>query len=160
VLTVSCSVIDPKGKELGYFGPFCPSRSRDLDVIEAVIGRRRSKLLAAAAVAGFFALASPAGAATPSIIGFGSVSGGCGEWLAAEEKSAKDIWYISWILGFISGVNVLNNAERSVDFAHDYSGYSMIPWVRNWCQQHPLDPVASGAEALAITLMSRIPKTQ
>jgi hypothetical protein len=122
-------------------------------------GKFVNKLLLAAVLAVVVA-SSPARAATPSIIGFGSVSGGCGEWLAAEEKSSKDMAYISWILGFISGVNVLNNAERSIDFARDYSGYSVIPWVRNWCRQHPLDPVVNGAEALAATLMSRIPKTQ
>ena len=91
----------------------------------------------------------------PSIIGFGAVKGGCGKWLAVPENSAVDTAYVSWLLGDLSGVNTLAVLAGRPDFLGGYDGWSLVPWAKNWCRAHPLDPVSSAAAALVGELGKR-----
>ena len=111
-----------------------------------------------------FALALAAGApaeaqqaALPpsALVGFGAVTGGCGKWASSSEGSIVDIGFLSWLVGFVSGVNTLAVVTGRSDFLHDYDGYSLAPWAKNWCKAHPLDQVSNAAEALVAELAKR-----
>ena len=76
-----------------------------------------------------FALALAAGApaqaqeaALPSsaLVGFGAVTGGCGKWASSSEDSIVDIGFLSWLVGFVSGVNTLAVVTGRSDFLHGY----------------------------------------
>ena len=91
-------------------------------------------------------------------MGFGAVTGGCGKWVSAPEDSVVDIGFLSWLVGFVSGVNTLATVAGRSDFLHGYDGNSLAPWAKNWCKVHPLDQVSSAAEALVAELANRRPQ--
>ena len=84
----------------------------------------------------------------PALVGFGAVTGGCGKWASAPEGSVVDIGFLSWLVGFVSGVNTLAVVTGRSDFLRGYDGYSLAPWAKNRCKAHPLDQVSNAAEAL------------
>ena len=72
--------------------------------------------------------------------------------------SVVDIGFLSWLVGFVSGVNTLAVVAGRSDFLDGYDGHSLAPWAKNWCKAHPLDLVASAAEALVAELTNRRPQ--
>jgi hypothetical protein len=88
-----------------------------------------NKLLSAAAVVGVIA-SGPADAQHANLVGFGAVTGGCGKWISEPENSVADIGYLSWIVGYASGLNVMFVAGGSGDFLDKYDGYSLGPWAK------------------------------
>jgi hypothetical protein len=90
------------------------------------------------------------------IAGLGTVKGGCGRWIAAPENSAADASYVSWVFGYLSGVNTFNViVNTKADVLDGYNGWSLSAWAKNWCRAHPLDTVASAAMNEATELAKR-----
>jgi hypothetical protein len=110
----------------------------------------------ALAAAPLRANAQQAAVPDPMIVGLGTVKGGCGKWIAALQNSAADASYVSWVFGYLSGVNAFNVViAGKVDFLDGYDGWSLAPWAKNWCRAHPLDTVASAALAEVTELANR-----
>ena len=114
--------------------------------------------IALALAAGAPAEAQEAALPPSALVGFGAVTGGCGKWASAPEDSVVDIGFLSWLVGFVSGVNTLAVVTGRSDFLHGYDGYSLAPWAKNWCKAHPLDQVSSAAEALVAELANPRPQ--
>jgi hypothetical protein len=110
----------------------------------------------ALAAAPMHANAQQAAVPDPMSVGLGTVKGGCGKWLAAPQNSAADASYVSWVFGYLSGVNAFNVViVGKEDFLDGYDGWSLAPWAKNWCRAHPLDPVSSAALAEVTELANR-----
>jgi hypothetical protein len=63
--------------------------------------------------------------------------------------------YVSWIFGWLSGVNTMTALYGKGDFLDGYDGWSLEPWAKNWCRAHPLDTITSAATALMTELINR-----
>jgi hypothetical protein len=92
----------------------------------------------------------------PSLVGFGTVTGGCGKWISTPQNSIVDIGYTSWLVGYISGFNTVGVFDGKGDALGGYDGNSLTPWAKNWCRAHPLDQVSSAALALIFELYNRL----
>ena len=62
-----------------------------------------------------------------------------------------------WVGGFLTGSNfVLSNSPPNIDiFARATDAQGLWAWVDNYCQSHPLESVATAADALGGELIRR-----
>ena len=69
-----------------------------------------------------------------------------GQYLSKGELSGELHSYQSWLMGFVSGINVERNdgAERQISNV-DLPAVDL--WMRNWCNRHPTKTVFEGALA-------------
>ena len=71
----------------------------------------------------------------------------CGKYIDIISTSvqAKEV-YSWWLAGFITGTNMEKNRSLSTDSAaHEL-------WLKNYCEEHPLENFVSAAEKLNIQL--------
>jgi hypothetical protein len=87
---------------------------------------------------------------TPILLGQGGVRGGCGEWARANEY--ENHIYDAWVLGYISAANKL----AVTNITGDISNASVLDWAKLWCRNHPLDQIASAAQAVITELSQRL----
>lgn len=76
---------------------------------------------------------------------------GCPEYLSAKRSNdAKLYSSISWVQGFITGVNYQRAlAEDGNSFiGQDFPAASMVRWLENHCQENLQDDLADAAKAL------------
>jgi len=75
----------------------------------------------------------------------------CPDYVSAKQtNSAKLYSSISWVQGFITGVNYQSALpEDSSSFiGQDLSAVSVVDWIENYCRANPQDYLADAAEAL------------
>jgi len=74
-------------------------------------------------------------------------SGGnqCGEYVAAP--AASKAIYLAWTVGFLSGANWEDSAERR-SIGEGWKSDSIMLWLDGFCQRRPLSLFATGAECL------------
>jgi hypothetical protein len=59
--------------------------------------------------------------------------------------------YLSWLLGFVSGVNATSEEQQQVQVRQlDPAGLDL--WMRNWCNKHPTQTVGEGAQFFIIEM--------
>ena len=86
----------------------------------------------ALAAAPLRANAQQAAVPDPMILGLGTVKGGCGKWIAAPQNCAADASYVSWVFGYLSGVNAFNViVNTKADVLDGYNGWSLSAWAKN-----------------------------
>ncbi len=98
-------------------------------------------------------LSSPFSFADWAIKGEGNFS--CPDYVAAKRSnSAKLYSSISWVQGFISGVNYQAALEQGADsfIGQDYPATSIVNWLVNYCSDNPQDYLSDAAEALVLKL--------
>ncbi|SEJ40735.1 hypothetical protein SAMN05192539_1010142 [Paraburkholderia diazotrophica] len=78
----------------------------------------------------------------------------CGQWIARKNSVSDKATSESWLLGYLSG---LATGTR-VDILRDTDYDSLIAWMDNYCNTHPLERVSGGAAQLYIELQGRVPK--
>jgi hypothetical protein len=112
------------------------------------------------ALALFFAGAIETRAQSVTTLGFGNKS--CGSWVEARRaNNATANIFEGWLAGFLSGSNsiIAANPALGVDILKEVSAQSdaqgLWAWIDNYCQIHPLNSVATAADALASELMRR-----
>lgn len=69
----------------------------------------------------------------------------CGSFVQAS-PAAKQL-YLSWVVGFITGENMLAVGEWRLIGQHWNSG-AFLTWLNTYCTAHPLESFLSGAQAL------------
>lgn len=77
----------------------------------------------------------------------------CPDYVAAKQtNNAKLYSSISWVQGFITGVNYQNALpEDSNSFiGQDLSAVSVVAWIEKYCRANPQDYLADAAEALIV----------
>jgi hypothetical protein len=112
------------------------------------------------AMVGASAAVSPV-AAGQTVIGAGVTS--CGEWLRLRafegheghfQELASVYQLEAWIDGFVSGVNVTDEAGPDL-LTSKPGGAALYAWIDNYCRSKPLDPVVTSVFALIKELRSR-----
>jgi len=102
------------------------------------------------------ALISTSTMADWAIRGEGNFS--CPDYVSAKQtNSAKLYSSISWVQGFISGVNyqiALPNNTNSL-IGQDLSAASVVSWLENYCRSNPQDYLADAAESLVKELKEK-----
>ena len=78
----------------------------------------------------------------------------CGQWIARKSTDVDKAATEAWLLGYLSG---LATGSR-VDILHDTDYASLMAWMDNYCNAHPLERVSSGAAQLYLDLQGRAPK--
>lgn len=78
---------------------------------------------------------------------FGVGTASCGRWVEAPKDSLPAEGYLAWVLGFLSGAG-----WAGADTIRDIDNDAIKVWMNNYCQAHPLDSIAMGAQALALEL--------
>lgn len=69
---------------------------------------------------------------------------------ARRTNSAKLYSSISWVQGYISGVNYQKALPEGADsfIGQDLTAVSLVSWLENYCRANPQDYLADAAEAL------------
>ena len=69
----------------------------------------------------------------------------CGAYIAQPDMQAVRV---SWVLGYISGVNSRSPATEALAGRSFQIPATVIEWLQSYCASHPLDIMAVAAEAL------------
>lgn len=82
----------------------------------------------------------------------------CPDYVSGKRSnSAKLYSSISWVQGFITGVNY--QSALPVDshsfIGQDFSATSIVAWLENYCRDNPQDYLADAAEALVTELKQK-----
>jgi hypothetical protein len=95
-----------------------------------------------------------------TVLGYGNKS--CGAWIEARRASnANADIFQSWVAGFLSGANSVINSSPAVgiDTLKEASAQGdargLWAWIDNYCQAHPLNSLATAADALGGELIHR-----
>ena len=94
-------------------------------------------------------LTTPLSVADWAIKGEGNFS--CPDYLSAKRSNGAKLYSsISWVQGFISGVNYQASLEQGVDsfIGQDYPATSIVNWLQRYCNDNPQDYLSDAAEAL------------
>ena len=86
----------------------------------------------------------------------GAGAGTCGEWV--ESRKTVNDWSgtLHWIQGFISSYNYFSYKGKNPDALYEgITHQSIAVWMDNYCQQHPLHNIATGAVGLVNELKAR-----
>src|SRR4051794_29669193 len=108
------------------------------------------------AIAPFVALfiLSSEPAAAVRIIGHGLSS--CGAWTEARRaRGADSLAFMSWALGYLSGINEGTNAFAKRDILVRSDAQALLGWLDNYCLSNPLEPLKKAADELVGELLKR-----
>jgi hypothetical protein len=94
-----------------------------------------------------------------TVLGVGNKS--CGAWIAARRANDATAYTLQgWVAGFLSGSNsiIASNPAYGIDTLKEVAqgdAQGLWTWVDNYCQAHPLNSVATAADALGGELIRR-----
>jgi hypothetical protein len=90
--------------------------------------------------------------AGPSQTQIGEANASCTSWMAARQQpdlAARKASISSWILGFISGINV---DSPDVDFLADTDPEKVWLSIDSYCREHPMHVIGEAVSELAMNL--------
>ena len=79
----------------------------------------------------------------------------CPDYVSAKQiNGAKLYSSISWVQGFMSGMNYQRALEENTDsvIGQDFPAVSIVSWLENYCRSNPQDYLSDAAEALIVEL--------
>lgn len=79
----------------------------------------------------------------------------CPDYVEARRLNSKELFSsISWVQGFITGVNFERAASSDTDstIGRDFPTASIVNWLEDYCRDNPQDYLSDAAEALFINL--------
>lgn len=79
----------------------------------------------------------------------------CPDYVSAKRSNGAKLYSsVTWVQGFISGVNYQASLEQGIDsfIAQDYPATSIVSWLESYCSDNPQDYLSDAAEALVIEL--------
>jgi hypothetical protein len=82
----------------------------------------------------------------------------CPEYVSERQiNGAKLYSSISWVQGFITGVNYQRALEESSDsfVGQDFAPTSIVGWLENYCRENPQDYLSDAAQALTEELLEK-----
>jgi len=82
----------------------------------------------------------------------------CPDYVSAKRTNNTKLYSsISWVQGFITGVNYQNALPEGSNsyIGQDLSAVSLVDWVENYCRKNPQDTLADAAEALVAELKEK-----
>lgn len=75
----------------------------------------------------------------------------CPDYVEARRLNSKELFSsISWVQGFITGVNFERAASSDTDsfVGRDFPTTSIVDWLEDYCRDNPQDYLSDAAEAL------------
>ena len=102
------------------------------------------------------AFVSTSGWADWAIKGEGNFS--CPDYVSAKRSNTSKLYSsISWVQGYISGVNYQRALEIGTDsfIGRDFPAASIVRWIENYCSDNPQDYLSDAAEALVVELKEK-----
>lgn len=95
-----------------------------------------------------------------ALVGSGLVS--CGTWTAdrrayerpgpATHSSQSELQDAAWVVGFLSGIGFMGElSNNGADPLDNVDAEGVWAWIDNYCQAHPIDNIATAAEAFYFT---------
>jgi hypothetical protein len=86
------------------------------------------------------------------VLGVGVKS--CGTWARVRSLKNTEWWTLmAWAQGFITSVNMRGPGSEDITKGTDSDG--VAAWIDNYCQQHPLHPLAKAVDALVDELTTK-----
>ena len=82
----------------------------------------------------------------------------CPEYVSERQiNGAKLYSSISWVQGFITGVNYQRALEEGSDsfVGQDFAPTSIVGWLENYCRENPQDYLSDAAQALTEELLEK-----
>lgn len=82
----------------------------------------------------------------------------CPDYVSARQtNNAKLYSSVSWVQGFITGVNYQDALPEDSDsfIGQDLAATSLVNWLENYCRSNPQDYLADAAEALIVELKEK-----
>jgi len=82
----------------------------------------------------------------------------CPEYVSERQiNGAKLYSSISWVQGFITGVNYQRALEEGSDslVGQDFAPTSIVDWLENYCRENPQDYLSDAAQALTEELLEK-----
>lgn len=79
----------------------------------------------------------------------------CPDYVSARRGNTSKLYSsISWVQGFISGVNYQRALEVGADsfIGQDFPATSIVNWIETYCRDNPQDYLSDAAEALVVEL--------
>ena len=104
------------------------------------------------------ALVSTGGQGDWAIKGEGNFS--CPDYVSAKQSNGAKLYSsITWVQGFITGVNYQRSLVKDPNsfIGQDFPPASMVRWIENYCRTNPQDYLADAAEALVTELIESEP---
>ncbi len=82
----------------------------------------------------------------------------CPDYVAARQTNSSKLYSsITWVQGFLTGVNYQNALPEGSDsfIGRDLTAASLVSWIENYCRANPQDYLADAAEALVVELKEK-----
>ncbi len=82
----------------------------------------------------------------------------CPDYVSAKQSNTAKLYSsISWVQGFISGMNYQDALDRDADsfIGQELLAASMVSWIENHCRANPQDYLSDAAEALVVELKEK-----
>jgi hypothetical protein len=79
----------------------------------------------------------------------------CPDYVSAKQSNGAKLYSsISWVQGFISGVNYQSALEQGSDsvLGQNFPAVSVVNWIQTYCRANPQDYLSDAAEALVLEL--------
>jgi hypothetical protein len=82
----------------------------------------------------------------------------CPDYVSAKQSNTAKLYSsISWVQGFVTGVNyeaALDTEANSI-VGRDMAPASMVSWIETYCRSNPQDYLSDAAAALVVELKER-----
>lgn len=82
----------------------------------------------------------------------------CPEYVSEKRTNGAKLYSsITWVQGFISGVNYQRALEQGADsyIGQDFPATSIVTWLESYCRENPQDYLSDAAEALVKELKDK-----
>lgn len=82
----------------------------------------------------------------------------CPDYVSAKRSNTAKLYSsVTWVQGFISGLNYQAALEEGADsfVGQDFSAVSIVSWIENYCREQPQDYLSDAAQALVVELREK-----
>lgn len=82
----------------------------------------------------------------------------CPDYVSAKQSNTAKLYSsITWVQGFISGLNYQAALDENTDsfVGQEFPATSIVSWIETYCRAQPQDYLSDAAEALVIELRER-----
>lgn len=82
----------------------------------------------------------------------------CPDYVSAKQSNtAKFYSSITWVQGFISGVNYQDAMDEGADsfIGQEFPAVSIVSWIETYCREQPQDYLSDAAVALVVELKKK-----
>lgn len=82
----------------------------------------------------------------------------CPDYVSAKQSNTAKLYSsITWVQGFISGLNYQDALDKDNDsfVGQEFSAVSIVGWLENYCRANPQNYLSDAAEALVVELREK-----